>query len=159
MNTENRSKPQNLTTALAAILEPLLMMATVQEIFVISDARHIASLPVTLIVFCGIYCSSWTINNNSIFFLYVTHFSTVNPITYLFYSNTLLQIFDVHFHVLTSSVPSSPTFTCSVCRMFCYSSASFSDNDTCNRLVRLQACLKDKNLDDSELTASKFRQN
>ena len=31
--------------------------------------------------------------------------------------------------------------------------------DETNRLVRLQACVKDKDLDDSELSASKFRQN
>ena len=33
----------------------------------------------------------------------------------------------------TSSLPPSPAFTCSVCQMFSYSSASFSDNGTCNK--------------------------
>ncbi|XP_072235725.1 uncharacterized protein [Leuresthes tenuis] len=33
----------------------------------------------------------------------------------------------------TSSLPLSPAFTCSVCQMFSYSSASFSGNGTCNK--------------------------
>ena len=33
----------------------------------------------------------------------------------------------------TSSLSPSPAFTCSVCQMFSYSSASFSDNGTCNK--------------------------
>ena len=33
----------------------------------------------------------------------------------------------------TSSLPPSPAFTCSVCQMFSYSSASFNDNGTCNK--------------------------
>ena len=33
----------------------------------------------------------------------------------------------------TSSLPPSPAFTCSVCQMFSSSSASFSDNGTCNK--------------------------
>ena len=33
----------------------------------------------------------------------------------------------------TSSLPPSPAFTCSVCQMFSYSSASFRDYGTCNK--------------------------
>ncbi|XP_075340397.1 uncharacterized protein LOC142399560 [Odontesthes bonariensis] len=33
----------------------------------------------------------------------------------------------------TGSLPPSPAFTCSVCQMFSYSSASFSNNGTCNK--------------------------
>ena len=33
----------------------------------------------------------------------------------------------------TSSLPPSSAFTCSMCQMFSYSSASFSDNGTCNK--------------------------
>ena len=33
----------------------------------------------------------------------------------------------------TSSLPHSPAFTCSVCQMFSYSSASLRDNGTCNK--------------------------
>jgi len=66
--------------------------------------RRIASLPVTLIVFCGISCSSWTTKK----FLLICY-------TFLY----------------TSSFPPSPAFTCPVCQMFTYFSVSFSDNGTC----------------------------
>ena len=33
----------------------------------------------------------------------------------------------------SSSLPPSPAFTCSVCQMFSYSSASFSNNRTCDK--------------------------
>ena len=45
----------------------------------------------------------------------------------------------------TSSLSLSPAFTCFVCQMFGYSSASFSDNGTCNKcslFVVLEARLR-----------------
>ena len=38
-----------------------------------------------------------------------------------------------YISMATSSLPPSPAFTCSVCQMFSYSSASFSDNGICNK--------------------------
>ena len=69
----------------------------------------------------------------------------VNFIAYLLYSNahsyrSLVFIFHflavcrvllLIFGMATSSLPPSPAFTCSVCQMFSYSSASFNDNGTC----------------------------
>uniref|UniRef100_A0AAQ5X1E3 Uncharacterized protein n=1 Tax=Amphiprion ocellaris TaxID=80972 RepID=A0AAQ5X1E3_AMPOC len=45
-----------------------------------------------------------------------------------------------------ASPSSSPSLSCSVCHMFSYSSASFSDNDTCNKcslFVALEARLSE----------------
>jgi len=85
--------------------------------------RCIASLLVTLFVFCGTSCSSWTIKRNTQFLLISNTFCMVNTNThsYRFSSGA------------TSSLP--PAFTCSMCQMFSYSSASFSDNGTCNKYM------------------------